>query len=137
MTVKNNYLLPRVDDLLNRLADATYFSRIDLKSGYYQIRVANEDVHRTTIQTRYGSYEFLLMSFKLCNASTIFMSIMNGISYEEMDECVVIYIDDVLVYSKSELDHAQDLRQILEKLTQYKLYANAEKSEFSSRELEF
>ena len=137
VTVKNNYPLPRVDDLLDRLARATHFSRVDLKSGYYQIRVANGDVHKTAMRTRYGSYEFLVIPFGLCNAPAIFMSIMNGIFHEEMDECVVVYIDDILIYSQSELDHVRDLRRVLEKLRQHKLYANAEKNEFALRELEF
>ena len=104
ITVKNNYPLPRVDDLLNKLAGATYFSRIDLKSGYYQIRVAAQDVHKTAMRTWYGSYEFLVMPIGLCNAPATFMSIMNGIFYDEMDECVVVYIDDILIYSRGELD---------------------------------
>ena len=79
VTVRNNYHLPRVDDLLSKLADAMYFSRIDLKSGYYQIRIAAQDVHKTTMRTPYGSYEFLVMSFGLCNALATFMSIINDI----------------------------------------------------------
>lgn len=99
MTVKKNNYLPRVSDLLNWLAGATHFSRIDLNSGYYQIRVASEDMHKTAMRIRYGSYEFRVMLFRLCNAPLTFMSIMNGIIHEEMDECVVVYIDDILVYS--------------------------------------
>jgi hypothetical protein len=137
VTIKNNYPLPRVDDLLDRLTGATHFSRVDLKSGYYQIRVANEDVHKTAMRTRYGSYEFLVMPLGLCNAPATFMSIMNRIFHEEMDECVVVYIDNILIFSRSEFDHARDLRWVLEKLRQHKLYANAEKSEFALRELEF
>ena len=113
------------------------FSRIDLKSGYYQISVVSEDVHKTTMRTRYDSYEFLVMPFGLCNALAIFMSIMNGNFHEEMDDCVVVYIDDILIYSRSELDHTRNLRRVLEKLGQHKLYDCAEKSEFSLRELEF
>ena len=79
VTVRNNYHLPRVDDLLNMLADATYFNQIDLKSDYYQIRIAAQDVHKTAMRTRYGSYEFLVMSFGLCNAPATFMSIINDI----------------------------------------------------------
>ena len=131
MTVKNNYLLPRIDDLLDRLAGAKCFCRIDLKSGYYQIRVAAQDVHKTSMRTRYGLYEFFVMPFGLCNAPATFMFIMNGIFHDEMDECVVIYIDDILIYSRSEVEHARDLRKVLEKLRENKLYVNAEKNEFA------
>lgn len=99
VTVKNNYPLTRVDDLLDRLAGTTYFRRIDLKSGYYQIRVAAQDVQKTAMRTWYGSYEFFVISFGLCNAPATFMSIMNGIFHEEIDRCVVIYINDILIYS--------------------------------------
>ena len=123
--------------MLGRLEGAIYFSRIDLKLAYYQIQIANEDVHKTTMRTRYGPYEFLIMLFKLCNAPATFMFIMNERFHEEIDECVVVYINDVLVYSKNKLDHVRDLRRVLEKPRQHKLYANAEKSEFALKELEF
>ena len=106
VTFKNNYHVPRVDDLLDSLARAKYFSRIDLKSGYYQIRVAVQDVHKTVMRTQYSSYEFLVMPFGLCNTPTTFTSIMNGIFHDEMHECVVVYIDDILIYSRNELEHA-------------------------------
>ena len=112
---KNNYHLSRVDDFLDRLAGATNFSRIDLKSGYYQIRVTNEDVHKTAMRTRYGSYEFVIMPFGLCNAPESFMFIINDFFHEEIDECVMVYIDDIFIYSRNELDHARDLRGVLEK----------------------
>ena len=102
VTVKNNYPLPRVDDLLDRLVGAKYFCRIDLKSGYYQIWINEGDVHKTTMRTRYGSYKFLVMPFGLCNAPATFMSIMNSVFHKEMDKYVVIYIDDLLVFSKTE-----------------------------------
>ena len=114
VTVKNNYPLPRIDDLLDRLTGAKCFSRIDLKSGYYQVRVAAQDVHKTAMRTCYGLYEFLVKPFGLCNAPATFVSIINGIFHDEMDECVVVYIDDILIYSRSELKHARDLRKVLE-----------------------
>ena len=137
MTVKNNYPLPRIDDLLDRLASAKYFSRIDLKSGYYQIQIDEGDVHKMTMRTRYGSYEFLVMPFALCNAPATFMSIMNLVFHKEMDECMVVYIDDILVYSRTEVDHARDLEKVLSKLRQNWLFANVQKSEFFLQELEF
>ena len=137
VTIKNNYPLPQVDDLLDRLAGAIHFSRIDLKSEYYQIRVAEQDVHKMAMQTRYGSYEFLVMPFGLCNAPVKFISIINGMFHEKMDEFVMVYIDDILIYSNNELDHARNLRRILGKLGENKLYVNAEKNEFSLSELDF
>lgn len=106
VTVRNNYPLSRVDDLLDMLACAIHFSRIDLKLGYYKIRVAEEDAYKTAMRTRYGSYKILVMLFRLCNAPAIFMSIINDIFNDKMDECMVVYIDGVLIFSKSGLDHA-------------------------------
>lgn len=97
VTVKNNYPLPRVDDQLNRLASTIYFSRINLRSRYYQIRVAEQNMHKTSMKTRYGLYEFLVMPFRLNNAPAKFMFIMNEIFHEKMDECVVVYINDILI----------------------------------------
>ena len=88
------------------------------------------------MRTRYGSYEFLVMPFGLCNAPATFMSIMNGIFHDEMDECVVVYIDDILIYSRNEIEHARNLKKVLEKLRENKLYVNAEKNEFTLKELD-
>jgi hypothetical protein len=137
VTIKNNYPLPRIDDLFDRLAGAKYFSRIDLKSGYYQIRIANEDVEKTVCHTRHGSYEFLVMSFGLCNAPSTFTTLMNTIFREETDNFVIIYIDDILVYSKTAEEHARHLEVVLQKLRDNKLYANREKSDFAQNEIEF
>ena len=137
VTIKNNYPLPRIDDLFDRLAGAKYFSRIDLKSGYYQIRIADGDVEKTACRTRYGSYEFLVMPFGLCNAPSTFTTLMNTIFREEMDDFVIIYIDDILVFSKTAEEHARHLEVVLKKLRDNKLYANGEKSEFAELEIEF
>lgn len=102
VTIKGNYHLSQVDDLLGRLTGATYFSRIDLKSGYYQIRVAARDVHKTAMRIQYSSHEFLIMLFGLCNAPATFKSIMNGIFHDKIDECVTVYIDDILIYSQND-----------------------------------
>ena len=128
VTLKNNYPLPRIDNLLDRLAGAMYFNQIDLKFGYYQIRIDEGDMHKTAMKTRYGSYEFLVMPFGLCNAPATFMSIMNSVFHKEMDECVVVYIDDILVYSKTKVDQARDLEKVLSKLRQNRLFANVQKS---------
>lgn len=137
VTIKNNYPLPRIDDLFDRLAGAKYFSRIDLKSGYYQIRIADADVEKTACRTRYGSYEFLVMPFGLCNAPSTFTTLMNTIFREEMDDFVIVYIDDILVFSKTAEEHARHLEAVLKKLRDNKLYANGEKSEFAQLEIEF
>jgi hypothetical protein len=137
ITIKNNYPLPRVDDLLDRLAGAKVFSRIDLKSGYYQIRIAEEDVEKMACRTRYGSYEFVVMPFGLCNAPTTFITLMNSMFHHESDDFVVVYIDDILIFSRSKEEHAKHLEIVLKKLRDNKLYANLEKSEFELMEIEF
>jgi hypothetical protein len=137
VNIKNNYPLPRIDDLFDRLSGAKYFSRIDLKSGYYQIRIANEDVEKTVCRTRYGSYEFLVMSFGLCNAPSTFTTLMNTVFQEEIDDFVIIYIDDILVYSKTAEEHARHLEVVFRKLRNNKLYGNGEKNNFAQNEIEF
>ncbi len=105
-TVKNRYPLPRIDDLFDRLSGAKVFSTIDLCSGYYQIRIAEGDEEKTTCRTRYGSYEFLVMPFGLTNAPATFCTLMNDIFREWLDDFVVVYIDDILIYSGSSEEHA-------------------------------
>ena len=114
VTIKNNYLLSWIDDFFDRLAGAKYFSCIDLKSGYYQIRIADGDVEKTACRIRYGSYEFLVMPVRLCNALLTFTTLMNTIFREEMDDFVIVYIDDILVHSKTTEQHAQHLNRCLE-----------------------
>ena len=101
VTVRNSYPLPQIDDLFDRLAGAKYFSRIDLRSGYHQIRIAQGDEEKTACRTRYGSFEFLVMPFGLCNALATFTTLMNNIFHEYLDDFVIIYIDNILVYSKT------------------------------------
>ena len=137
VTIKNNYLLPRIDDLFDWLAGAKYFSHIDLKSGYYQIRIADGEVEKTACCTRYGSYEFLVMPFGLCNVPLTFTTLMNTIFREEMNDFVIVYIDDILVYSKTAEEHARHLEAMLGRLRDNKLYANREKSDFVHQEIEF
>jgi hypothetical protein len=119
------------------LPEAKYFNRIDLKSGYHQIQIEDLDVRKTAMQMRYGSYEFLVMPFELCNAPATFTTIMNSIFYDEMVECVVVYIDDILIYSKTVQDHLHDVRKVLEKLHAHKLMANQKKSEFFLEKIDF
>jgi hypothetical protein len=136
-TVKNWYPLPRIDDLFDRLSGAKVFSRIDLRSGYYQIRIAEGDEEKTACRTRYDSYEFLVMSFGLTNAPATFFTLMNDIFCEWLDDFVVVYIDDILIYSTSLEEHAEHLCKVFQRLRENKLYAKLEKCEFGVTEVDF
>ncbi|KAG8485789.1 hypothetical protein CXB51_019139 [Gossypium anomalum] len=137
VTIKNKYPLPRIDDLFDQLKGATVFSKIDLRSGYYQLRVKESDVPKTAFRTRYGHYEFLVMPFGLTNAPAIFMDLMNRIFRPYLDKFMVVFIDDILIYSRDESEHAEHLRTILQILREKKLFAKFSKSEFWLREVRF
>jgi hypothetical protein len=136
-TVKNRYPLPRIDNLFDRLLGAKVFSRIDLRSGYYQIRIAEGDEEKTTCCTRYGSYEFMVMPFGLTNAPATFCTLMNDIFREWLGDFVVVLIDDILIYSSSLEEHAEHLRKVFQRLRENKLYAKLEKCEFGVTEVDF
>ncbi|XP_019097820.1 PREDICTED: uncharacterized protein LOC109131376, partial [Camelina sativa] len=127
VTVKNKYPLPRIDELLDQLRGATWFSKVDLVSGYHQITIDEADVRKTAFRTRYGHYEFVVMPFGLTNAPAAFMRLMNNMFQEFLHVSVIIFIDDILVYSKSPEEHAMDLRAVLEKLREQKLFAKLSK----------
>ncbi|KAJ9544488.1 hypothetical protein OSB04_024195 [Centaurea solstitialis] len=137
ITIKNRYPLPRIDDLFDQLQGGTYFSKIDLRSGYHQMRVREEDIAKTTFRTRYGHYEFLVMPFGLTNAPAVFMDLMNRVCRLYLDKLVIVFIDDILIYSQSKEDHEHHLRLILELLKAEKLYAKFSKCEFWIREVHF
>jgi hypothetical protein len=105
VTVKNIYPLPRIDDLFDQLKGAKVFSKIDLRSGYYQMRIKGQDVLKTAFRTRYGHFEFLVLPFGFTNAPTLFMDLMNRVFQPYLDKFVVVFIDDILVYSKSFKEH--------------------------------
>jgi len=136
-TMKNRYPLLRIDDLFDRLSGAKVFSRIDLRLGYYQIRIAKGDKEKTVCRTRYGSYEFLVMPFGLTNAPATFCTLMNDIFREWLDDFVVVYIDDILIYSGSLEEHAEHLHKVFQRLREKKLYAKLEKCEFGVTEVDF
>ena len=116
VTIKNKYPLPRIDDLFNQLKGAKYFSKIDLRSGYYQLKIQLSDIPKIAFVTRYGQYEFTVMPFGLTNAPAYFMNLMNIVFMEELDKFIVVFIDDILIYSRSAEEHKQHLRVILNKL---------------------
>src|ERR1041384_3087391 len=113
ITIKNKYPLPHIDELMDRLVGAQYFTKIDLYSEYHQIRIKKEDIHKTAFRTRYGHYEFLVLPFGLTNAPTTFMTLMNDIFREYLDQFVVVYLDDILVYSKTYDEHRKHLHKVL------------------------
>ena len=130
LTVKNRYPLPRIDDLFDQLQGANYFSKIDLRSGYHQLRVLEGDIPKTAFRTRYGHYEFVVMPFGLTNAPAVFMDLMNRVCRPYLDQFVIVFIDDILVYSRSEEEHSQHLQKVLQTLRTEKLYAKFSKCEF-------
>ena len=137
MTIKNKYPIPRIDDLFDQLQAAQVFSKIDLRSGYYQLKIKEEDISKTAFRTRYGHYEFLVMPFGLTNAPTAFMELMNRIFQPLLDICVIVFIDDILVYSRSNQEHEEHLRDVLSILREKKLYAKFSKCEFWLNEVAF
>ncbi|KAK1611777.1 hypothetical protein QYE76_035450, partial [Lolium multiflorum] len=136
VTIKNKYPLPKIEDLFDQLTGATVFSKIDLRNGYHQLKIRATDIPKTAFTTRYGLYEYNVMSFGLTNAPAYFMNLMNKIFMNFLDKFVVVFIDDILIYSKSEEEHEQHLEVILETLRQHKLYAKFNKCEFWLKETE-
>jgi hypothetical protein len=125
VTIKNKYPLPRIDILFDQLAGAKVFSKIYLRSGYHQIKIRPSDIPKMAFSTRYGLYEYLVMSFGLTNAPAYFMYLMNSVFMQELDKFVVVFIDDILIYSKNSEDHAKHLHVILQRLRDHHLYAKS------------
>nr|GEZ64519.1 putative reverse transcriptase domain-containing protein [Tanacetum cinerariifolium] len=126
LTVKNRYPLPRIDDLFDQLQGSSVYSKIDMRSGYHQLRVREEDIPKTTFRTRYGHYEFQVMPFGLTNAPTVFMDLMNPVCKPYLDKFVIVFIDDILIYLKDEKEHEEHLKAILELLKKEELYAKVQ-----------
>ncbi|KAJ9532015.1 hypothetical protein QJQ45_003724 [Haematococcus lacustris] len=137
VTVKNKYPLPRIDQLLDRLHGATVFSSLDLQSGYHQIRIQPEDVHKSAFRTPYGHYQFKVLSFGLTNAPATFQAVMNDIFRDYLNDFVVVYLDDILVFSKNKAEHLKHLEIVFRILKEHELYAKLKKCEFEKSELKF
>jgi hypothetical protein len=137
VTIKNKYLLPRIDDLFDQLCGVCVFSNIDLRSGYHQLKVRECDIPKTAFVLRYGLYEFTVMSFGLTNALTYFMYMMNKVFMEYLDKFIMVFINDILVYSRSEEEHEGHLRFVLHKLQDQKLYGKFSKCEFWLKQVAF
>ncbi|GJV14974.1 putative nucleotidyltransferase, ribonuclease H [Tanacetum coccineum] len=137
LTVKNRYPLSRIDDLFDQLQGSHFFSKIDLRSGYHQLRVHEDDIPKTAFRTRYGHFEFTVMPFGLTNAPAVFMDLMNRVCRPYLDKFVIVFIDDILIYSKTREEHVEHLRLVLGLLKKEKLYAKFSKCEFWLREVQF
>ena len=137
VTIKNRAPLPRIDDLLERLNGAKYFTCLDLRSGYNQVRIHEEDVPKTAFRTRYGHYEFKVLPFGLCNAPATFQTLMNHVFRDVLDEYVLVYLDDIMIYSKTPEEHLQHIREVLERLRDHKLYLNGDKCKYFQTEVDW
>nr|GEY61622.1 putative reverse transcriptase domain-containing protein [Tanacetum cinerariifolium] len=130
LTIKNCYPLPRINDLFDQLQGLSVYLKIDLRSGYHQLRVRDEDIPKTAFRIRYGHYEFQVMPFGLTNPPIVFMDLMNRVCKPYLDKFVIVFINDILIYSRNEEEHANHLRIILELLRKEKLYAKFSKCDF-------
>ena len=137
VTIKNRYPLPRIDELFDQLRGARVYSKIDLRTGYHQLRFRETDIPKTAFRTRYGHFEFTVKPFGLTNALAAFMDLMHRIFQPSLDQFVVVFVDDILIYSQSEWEHEYNLRIILQLLRDHQLYAKFSKFEFWLTEVRF
>jgi hypothetical protein len=137
VTIKNKYPLLRIKDLLDQMKGASVFSKIDLRSGYHQLKIRESNIPKIAFRTRYRLYEYTVMSFGLTNAPAYFMYLMNKVFMEYLDKFVVVFIDDILIFSKIEEEHEKHLRMVLEKLRSNQLYTKFSKCEFWLTEVAF
>jgi hypothetical protein len=136
-TIKNKYTLPRIDDLFDQLGGATIFSKIDLRFGYHQVQIKDEDIHKIAFRVRYGHYEFVVVPFGLTNAPATFMCLMNNVLGKFLDKFVLVFIDDILIYSKNKEEHEKHLRLILQVLREHQLYAKFNKCDFFQKQVHY
>ena len=137
VTIKNWYPLPKIDDLFDQLRGARVYSKIDLRTGYHQLRVRETDIPKTTFRTRYGHFKFTMMPFRLTNAPEAFMDLMHRVFQPYLDRFVVVFVDDILIYSQSKKEHEDHLRIVLQVLRDHQLYAKFSKCEFWLTEVKF
>jgi hypothetical protein len=137
VTIKNKYPLPRIDVLFDQLVGAKVFSKIDLSSGYHQIKIQASDISKTAFSTKYGLYEYLVMSFGLKNVPAYFMYLMNSVLMPKLDKFLVVFTDDILVYLKNEAEHTMPLYIVLQRLRDHRLYAKFSKCDFWLKEIKF
>jgi hypothetical protein len=130
VTTKNKYPLPRIEDLFDQLRGSGVFSKIDLRSGYHKIRNRPSDIPKTTFIAKYELYEYTVMSFRLTNAPTFFIYLMNSVFMNYLDKFVVVFIDDIFIYSQNEEEHEMHLKMVLQQLREHQLYAKLSKCEF-------
>jgi Reverse transcriptase (RNA-dependent DNA polymerase) len=137
LTIENKCPIPRIDEIFDRIQGAQYFTSLDIRSGYYQIRMKDADIPKTCIRTRYESFEFLVMPFGLTNAPSTFQAVMNDVFREYLDDFVMVYIDDILIFSRTAEDHFRHVELILARLRQHQLFAKRSKCEFNCASLPF
>jgi hypothetical protein len=137
VTIKNKYPLPRIIDLFDQLGGVSVFSKIDLRSGYHQVRIKGEVIHKTAFRTWYGHYEFVVVPFGLTNAPATFMCLMNNVLSKFLDKFVLVFIDDILIYSKNREEHEEHLRLVLQVLREHQLYAKFNKCDFFEKQIHY
>ena len=137
VTIKNRYPLPRIDDLFDQLRGVRVYSKIDLRTGYHQLRVRETDIPKTAFRTRYGHFEFTVMPFGLMNVPAAFMDLMHRMFQPYLDQFVVVFVDDILIYSQSEWEHEYHFRIVLQLLRDHQLYAKFSKYKFWLTEVRF
>jgi hypothetical protein len=137
MTIKNKYHLPRINDLFDQVRGTKIFSKLELRFGYHQFRINDEDVNKKTFRTHYRHYEFVVIPFGLTNAPTTFMCLMNNLFSQYLHKFLLIFIDDILVYSKNEEEHEENLNVVLKNLREPKLYSKFDKCDFYQRKIRY